>query len=91
MQPLTDVPAEEAAEGSLSPEATAGLWSTLTFRWISPLMSKVRVQDARPLLFKAVAAQQDQEGASRLFAIRAAISLQRTQSLGSEYTWYGSG
>ena len=42
LQPLTGVPAEEAAEGTLSPEATAGLFSTLTFKWISPLMSKVR-------------------------------------------------
>ena len=41
-QPLTGVPADEAAEGSLSPEATAGLFSTLTFKWISPLMSKAR-------------------------------------------------
>jgi len=42
VQPLTGVPAEEAAEGTPSPEATAGLFSTLTFKWISPLMSKVR-------------------------------------------------
>jgi len=42
LQPLTGVPAEEAAEGTLSPEATAGLFSTLTFKWISPLMSKAR-------------------------------------------------
>ena len=44
LQPLTGVPAEEAAEGTLSPEATAGLFSTLTFKWISPLMSKARLK-----------------------------------------------
>ena len=42
MQPLVGAPPGEAAEGNVSPEATAGLWSTLTFRWISPLMSKAR-------------------------------------------------
>ena len=42
MQPLTAEHPEDATEGTLSPETGAGLWSTITFSWLSPLMKKVR-------------------------------------------------
>ena len=41
MQPLRAEDVEEEAESSINPEASAGLWSRLTFSWMSPLMKKV--------------------------------------------------
>ena len=41
VQPLRAEDVVEEADPSINPEASAVLWSLLTFSWISPLMMKV--------------------------------------------------